>query len=217
VEIRTIDEKLHQAELSHLFKIEQHWAVRVRDLQGLILRHKPNIIHFSGHGSKDSGIVLEDETGNSRAVSAQALGKMFSVLKDNISCVILNSCYSESQARAIADHIDYVIGMSEAITDAAAISFSCAFYQAMGYGRDLGDAFDLGCIQIDLENLEEHDTPKLFLKGEMTEPTRTTIDIVTVGSSFLSSLGKALQLANSVQREFGFHLLENELTILKTE
>ena len=76
--------------------------------------------------------------------------------------MVLNACYSESQAQAIAKHIDCVIGMSNAIGDEAAISFAAAFYQALGYGRSVQAAFDLGCVQIDLENLDEQDTPKLL-------------------------------------------------------
>lgn len=99
--------------------------------------------------------------GNSHPVSPRALSQVFSILKDNIRCVVLNACYSEQQAQAIAQHIDCVIGMSNAIGDPAAISFATAFYQALGYGRSIKTAFDLGCAQVDIENLSEQDTPKL--------------------------------------------------------
>ena len=163
-ESRAIDESLRKAEFRDKFDVRQHWAVHIADLQGFLLRHKPNIVHFSGHGSKSSEIILEDNSGNSQPVSARALSTLFSVLKDNIRCVVLNACYSEPQAQAIAEHIDCVIGMSEAIGDAAAISFASAFYQALGFGRDLKTAFDLGCVQIDLERLDEQDVPKLLCK-----------------------------------------------------
>jgi hypothetical protein len=163
-EIREIDQALRQAEFRDRFDIKQHWAVRVADLQGLLLRHKPDIVHFCGHGSASSGLVLEDASGKRHPVSARAMSQLFSILKDNIKCVVLNACYSEPQAQAIAEHIDCVIGMSEAIGDAAAISFAVAFYQALGFGRDVRTAFDLGCVQIDLENLDEQDTPKLLAK-----------------------------------------------------
>ena len=84
------------------------------------------------------------------------------MLKDNIRCVVLNACYSEGQAEAIAQHIDCVVGMSRAISDPAAMGFATAFYQALGYGRDVKTAFDLGCAQIDLESLGEQNTPKLL-------------------------------------------------------
>ncbi len=52
--------------------------------------------------------------------------------------------------------------MSKAIGDEAAIRFAMAFYQALGYGKDVKTAFDLGCLQVHLENLNEQDTPKLL-------------------------------------------------------
>ena len=161
-ESRSIDQALRQAEFRDKFEVIQHWAVRVGDLQGLLLRYKPDIVHFSGHGSEASEIILEDNLGKSNSVSVRALSQLFSVLKDNIRCVVLNACYSKPQAQAIAQNIDSVVGMSKAITDDAAISFATAFYQGLGYGRDLKTAFDLGCVQIDMENLDEQDTPQII-------------------------------------------------------
>jgi hypothetical protein len=161
-EIREIKQALLQVEFRDKFDIEQERAVRVSDLQGHLLRHKPDIVHFSGHGSKASEIILENGIGASHKVPEQALSQLFAVLKDNIRCVVLNACYSAQQAQAIAQHIDCVVGMSQAIGDEAAISFAVAFYQALGYGKDVKTAFDLGCLQINLENLKEQDTPKLL-------------------------------------------------------
>jgi len=161
-EIRAIDQALRQAEFRDRFDIKQHFAVRVDDLQALFLRHKPDIVHFSGHGSPKNEIILEDQDGNSKLLSNRALSQLFSVLKDNIRCVVLNACYSEPQAQAIAEHIGCVVGMSKAIGDIAAIRFSAAFYEGLGFGRDVRTAFDLGCLKIDLENLNEQDTPKLL-------------------------------------------------------
>ena len=110
----------------------------------------------------NSEIILEDALGHSQAVSEHALSRLLFVLKDKIRCVVLNACYSEKQAKAIAQHIDCVVGMSKAIGDQAAISFASSFYQALGYGRDLQTAFDLGCLEIDMENLKEQDTPQLI-------------------------------------------------------
>jgi CHAT domain-containing protein len=160
-EIRGIKQALLQAEYRDKFAIEQEWAVRVTDLQGHLLRHQPDIVHFSGHGSEASEIILEDKTGESQTVPTRALEQLFAVLKDNIRCVVLNACYSKKQAQAIAKHIDCVIGMSKAIGDEAAINFAVAFYQALGYGKNVKTAFDLGCVQIDLQSLNEQDTPKL--------------------------------------------------------
>jgi hypothetical protein len=161
-ESRAIDQSLRRAEFRDRFELEQFQAVRVGDLQECLLRFKPHIVHFSGHGSEEGEIYLQDVTGTSKPVSEKSLGKLFAVLKDNIRCVVLNACYSQKQTDAIAEHIDAVVGMSTAIGDQAAISFSAAFYQALAYGRDLQTAFDLGTIQIDLESIPEEDTPQLI-------------------------------------------------------
>jgi hypothetical protein len=152
-ECRAIDQAVRVSEFRDQFDIKSHWAVRIWDLQELLLRHTPHIVHFSGHGSKTNEIILQDNFGASQPVSAKALEKLFGVLKDNIRCVVLNACYSQSQAEAIAKNIDCVVGMSKAILDTSAISFAAAFYRALGYGRDVKTAFDLGCLQIDLDNL----------------------------------------------------------------
>lgn len=161
-EFRSIDQALRGAEFRDMFDLQQHGAVRVTDLQDCLLRHTPDIVHFSGHGSKRSEIFLEDQLGESHPVPVPALSKLFSVFKDNIRCVVLNACYSEEQARAMSEHIDCVVGMSKAIGDLSAISFATAFYRALGYGRDVKAAFDLGCVEIHLEDLNEQDTPQLL-------------------------------------------------------
>ncbi|MFX0199354.1 MAG: CHAT domain-containing protein [Candidatus Hodarchaeota archaeon] len=161
-EIRSIDEALLQAKFRDKFDLEQQWAVRVKDLSGHLLRYEPDIVHFSGHGSMTSEIILEDVSGESHPVSGRALSELFRVLKANIRCVVLNACYSEPQAKAIAQHIDCVIGMSKAIGDSAAINFARSFYRALAFGKDVKTAFDLGCVEIDMANLNEKDTPKLL-------------------------------------------------------
>jgi hypothetical protein len=183
-EIRSIDHSMRQSELRDRFDIEQHWAVRIGDLQEYLLRHKPHVVHFSGHGSVSGEIILLDDTRNSVPVSSRALSSLFLVLKDNIRCVVLNACYSESQARAIAEHIDYVIGMTKAIGDNAAINFASSFYRALGYGRSIKNAFDLGCIQIGISGLPEHDIPKLIARNDnseeliLTQASLTEYDLV---------------------------------------
>ena len=163
-EMRAIDRALREAEFRDRFEVKQQWAVRIGDLQEALLRYQPDIVHFSGHGTESSEIVLQDESGTGQAVPQDALSRLFSVLRDNIRCVVLNACYSDPQAQAIADHIDCVFGMTNAVGDDAAIEFATAFYRALGYGRAVQTAFDLGTNLIALRNLPDVDTPHLVAK-----------------------------------------------------
>lgn len=171
-EIRDIKQALLQSKFGENFNIEQEWAVQISDLQAHLLRHKPDIVHFSGHGNESSEIILENSMGVSQAVPTKALSQLFSIIKKNIRCVILNACYSNMQAKGIAEHIDYVIGISKEISDSAAISFAVAFYQALGFGEDIKTAFNLGKTQIDLEGLNEQDTLTLLNTNNQHEETK---------------------------------------------
>lgn len=157
-EVRAIRRKLRESMYRDSFRIEQVWAARVSEIQESLLQYKPHIVHFSGHGSGLSELVFEDAQGRSKSVEVNSLRELFSLLKHNIRCVVLNACYSDKQAKAIAEHIDCVIGMSQGISDGDAISFSGAFYHALGCGESLVAAFRLGRNNIKLENQSDDDT-----------------------------------------------------------
>jgi len=163
-EVREIDAGLQRAKRRELFDLKQRWAVRVQDVYQSLLDFKPQIVHFSGHGAGDDGLELEDEIGRVQLVSTEALTKLFELFASNVECVILNACYSEVQASAIAQHIPYVIGMNKAIGDKAAIKFATGFYSALGAGESVEFAYKLGCNVIQLDGIPEHLTPVLKKK-----------------------------------------------------
>lgn len=195
-EVRAIDQALRGADLREQFVLQQHWAVRVADLQTLLLRVRPTIVHFSGHGNAAGEIVLEDAAGHSQPVTAAALQRLFGLFKDNIRCVVLNACYSEMQAVAIAAEIDAVAGMSSAIADEAAISFAAAFYQALGYGKDVATAFAAGCLQLQLEGLGEADAPRLL--ALRSAPGATVLTHPLAASAPTTPAPQTLPAASSV-------------------
>jgi len=166
-ELREIQEKLQLAKLRDRFELNARMSVRPADVSQALLDINPQVVHFSGHGTKGGELVFEDNHGNAHLVSSSALSALFDQFSDQVQCVILNACYSESQAQAIAEHIEYVIGTNQAIGDKAAIAFSVGFYQALGAGRTIEDAYKLGCVQIRLQGIPEHLTPILIKKGRL--------------------------------------------------
>jgi hypothetical protein len=150
-EVRAIDEGLRRSPLGDLFQIEQRWASRPRDVQRALLDVEPQIVHFCGHGEGQVGLVLEDETGRVKLVSTEALSKLFELFADRVECVLLNACYTEVQADAIAQHINYVIGMRQEIRDDLAIAFSVGFYKGLAEGQLIEIAFESGCRAIQFE------------------------------------------------------------------
>jgi hypothetical protein len=160
-EAREIAEGLRRASKRDQFVIESRWAVRPDDLRRAILDFNPQIVHFSGHGEADGGLVFENVTGQAKSVKPEALAGLFELATDHVECVLLNACYSENQANAIVQHINYVIGMKQPIGDRAAIKFAVGFYDALGAGRSVEVAYKFGVNAIQLEGISEELTPIL--------------------------------------------------------
>ncbi|WP_238361007.1 NB-ARC domain-containing protein [Iningainema tapete] len=131
-ELRDIKFGLQRAQNRENFDLRYDLAVRPRDIRRAILDYRPNIIHFSGHGAGVQGLAFEDETGFEQLVTGEALAGLFGQFSHQVECVLLNACYSQVQAEAIAQHINYVIGMNDQIEDKAAIEFVVGFYDALG-------------------------------------------------------------------------------------
>lgn len=49
-EVKEIEAGLERSQKRDKFQLEQVWAVTPADVQRAMLDHKPQIVHFSGHG-----------------------------------------------------------------------------------------------------------------------------------------------------------------------
>lgn len=162
-EVREIQEGLALSDGRDRFEVVSQWAVRPDDLRRALLRYQPDLVHFSGHGASVQGLLFEDDAGKAKRVSGKALARLFK-LCPSVECVLLNACYSQVQATAIVAHVDYVVGMTQAIGDRAAIEFAVGFYDALGYGRPVAEAYEFGLAAIDLEGIDETATPFLQVR-----------------------------------------------------
>ncbi|MCP3964221.1 MAG: CHAT domain-containing protein [bacterium] len=164
-EFRAIQEALWSGD-RHLFELGTHPAVSVGELQESLHRHRPHILHFSGHGEDDA--LLVDEGDVARRVPAAAFAALVAHFQAKGLCrVVLNACHTENQAQAIARAIDYVVGISRAIADRDAIVFATAFYLALAYDeeRDVAKAFALACNRLALGQSSEREVPRLFCRS----------------------------------------------------
>ena len=164
-EARQIDHHIRMAEHRDAFQLVTAWAVRPDDLLQNLNRHRPRIVHFSGHGTAGGELMLVDSQGQPKPVSATALDALFSTIKDEIRLVFLNACYSQIQAEAIGRNIDFVVGMNAAIGDRAAIVFAAAFYRALGFGRSVQASFAQARTSLILEGIPEEATPTLCVRS----------------------------------------------------
>lgn len=167
LEIREIDRRIQLGALRDRCKLIQEWAVTAADLSQILLRHRPAIVHFSGHGTPDGRLVLLDAQGKGYPVPQAALTGLFALFRNQgLRCVVLSACFAEEQAQAISQHIEFTVGISGAIADVSATSFAAGFYSGLAGGASVRDAFALGQVQIMLLNQGQPEAPRLICRTD---------------------------------------------------
>jgi hypothetical protein len=128
-EPRAICEKMPEGDLNSRFDARVETATRVEDFDGHLLRHRPDIVHFSGHGSASGGLCLEDPSARTHLVAPEALSDVFEAQAQvhPVRVVVFNNCFSEAQARAVVPWVDCAVGMTAEVGDDIAIAFAYGF------------------------------------------------------------------------------------------
>jgi hypothetical protein len=164
LEMKKVKERLQLSRTRDQYRIEFCPASEWDDLSQALADYEPQLVHFSGHGDSDGNMLLEDAVGGVAPTTPEGLASLFGLHRATIKCVIVNACYSERLARAMAQHIDHVIGMRWQIGDEAAIEFSVGFYTGLFAGYPVPEAFKRGLahIQRSEATMLEYQTPLLL-------------------------------------------------------
>jgi WD40 repeat protein len=139
--------------------VRPYLAATPDDLRKGLLDFHPKYLHFCGHGGGEAGLAFE---GN--LLTAEVLTRLFGLFATTLKCVVLNSCFSAIQARAVSTVIDQVVGMPHTISDNASIAFATGFYDAIAAGEAVDFAVAYGSIAIQNVGVPEHKTPILYTK-----------------------------------------------------
>lgn len=163
-EAREIKDAISKSLNRDSIDFQTRWATRIQDLFQAINETNPTIIHFSGHGTPNGELVFQDNADNPKKVSNEAIAEMIAASSDDIRMLVFNNCFSSIQAEMIVDKVEATIGMNTTIGDNSAIIFASQLYSAIGFGQSLDKAFLQAKAMLMLENTQEQNTPKLFVK-----------------------------------------------------
>jgi len=179
-EIRAIAQKIRESEYRDAVELKAIWATRPSDLLQALNEHKPTIVHFSGHGSDQGELVLQDDFGNTKLVSLETIVEIFKVMASGIELVVFNACFSNIQAERVTQHVKAAVGMNTLVGDDAARIFAAQFYSAIGFGLSIPEAFAQAKVALMLENIQGNHIPELFLSGSVDDS-----DLVLVQPLFM--------------------------------
>ncbi|MCY1294661.1 hypothetical protein D9M70_439660 [compost metagenome] len=162
-EVREIQQKIRLSDHRDAVKLESRWALRSGDILQYMNELEPTIVHFSGHGTNQDELVLQDRNGDAAFVSLASIVGTFE-LYDSVRLVFFNTCHSYNQAAACTQYVDAAIGMNQEIGDTAARVFAAQFYSAIGFGKSIPNAFKQAKNALMLEGIPEESTPELHLR-----------------------------------------------------
>ena len=167
-EVREIQQKIRLSDHRDAVKLESRWALRSGDILQYMNELQPTIVHFSGHGTNQDELVLQDHKGDAVFISLASIVGTFA-LYDSVRLVFFNTCHSYNQAAACTQYVDAAIGMNKEIGDTAARVFSAQFYSAIGFGKSIPNAFKQAKNALMLEGIPEESTPELHLRMGVEE------------------------------------------------
>jgi hypothetical protein len=202
-EVKEIETAIKLAKYREQFEAIAQWAVTIDELRRALLNYQPTIVHFSGHGAGDRGLVLHDPTKDVKLVTTEALAGLLARFKDKIECVFLNACNCKAQVDAIHRHIDCVIGMKKEISDTAARKFAVGFYDALGAGKDYQEAYHLGCNAIALSGSTEDFIPIIEMRSSLLSAFSESVPTTQPQSRELEQSERRISLNFSNSKIYG--------------
>lgn len=198
-EDRTLRESLRLSPKRDAFEVETLNAATIDDLRRALLRKPFHVVHFSGHGTQ-GGLVFEDAQGNLMVPQSAALAELLQ--RRGVKVALLNACYSLSVGKISALGLDYTIASTGPISDPGAIEFARGFYDAIGAGTDVPDAFAEGISAARLKGLNVDAV--LLQQGEYYTPVAAAEGVVESSSArcgtLRSLLGIAIDTSGSMQQ-----------------
>jgi hypothetical protein len=146
---------------------------RQRDIASALSNEAPNFVHIFGYGNGGGQIGQMSLVSNQDelvAITPNELSDLFKPLSNQLEFVVLDGCHSRGQAEAIAESVPYVVSISSDDDDNTSTEFAVSFYDALGAGRSVEFAFELGRNAIELSGRSDGLSLVLIKQGQKAPP-----------------------------------------------
>lgn len=105
------------------------WDTDYDKLLTRLQEDKPNVLHYSGHGTVDGMGLINNVDRNTQLIENYELEDIFEGRGKYLQLVFLNSCFSSSQAKIISEQGMYVLGINnKKIANELAVALAERFY-----------------------------------------------------------------------------------------
>jgi hypothetical protein len=191
-EAREVFKRLEEGSRRDSFELILHPALRPGDLQLLLMKYRPHIVHFSGHGSLTKRIFMEGAGGKGKQIETEGLVEVFRLYKEHVRLVVLNACNTKGQAQALSTAVDYSVGAGKGIGDRAAVKFAGAFYRALSFAMSVERAFESAQAELIIQKIRRSKGLELF-RREGAEAQHEFVDEVSAAECRRAELEDAIR------------------------
>jgi hypothetical protein len=149
-----IQEQLEKEHKIAFYEFFTEFYTSTTTLQEHIIKKAPHIIHFSmvsqpiKEGVEEGIVLFDGSMRRKQVIPLTALDDLFdlfcNIYEVPLKIVVLNGCFSTSQAETIGKYVNYVVGTLSPIPHEAAISFASGFYFGLCQEKDIETAFQTG-------------------------------------------------------------------------
>ncbi len=131
-EAREIQQSIERSKYRDNINVVTRQATTIKDFRRALLEETFQVIHISGHGSRN-GLLLANDRGGHYVVDPPTFAELFQRYP-SIACVLLNACYSMAQGRLLASSIPFTIAMDTPLPMRLLSLFQVDF--TMRWGQD---------------------------------------------------------------------------------
>lgn len=115
--------------------------LKIDELSTVIAEFRPDVVHLSVHGRR-GGVVFADGD-HEKFVAIPHLVSQFKAVRLKPKLVYLSACDGDKLAKALSDVVPFVIAMTDKVTNEAAIRSAVKFYEWLGGGSTIQEAYDI--------------------------------------------------------------------------
>lgn len=116
-------------------------AAQRLDLKMAVSSADIDILHFSGHATREEGIILRDEDGMEDPVAGTELENLLAKDGKRIKLTVLNACNTKDTAAKIRGSVGAVISTNRELKDDAARRMTRFLYAALSGGQTVEQAY----------------------------------------------------------------------------
>lgn len=135
-------------------------AAQRLDLKTAIASNDIDILHFSGHATKEEGIILRDEDGMEDPVAGTELKDLLTNVDYPVKLTVLNACNTQETAAKIQGSVGAVISTKKELKDTSAKKMTRVLYSQLCAGKTVEQACETA-REFVREDSAEYDVYKL--------------------------------------------------------